>query len=89
MQSGEVDIAEDGRVRPRLLMDMLKADTKYNRCFTCRPALRPGVASSGSAMLMCSKRKADDLHTRVALKTEQVRELDLLVVMAISRRVCW
>ena len=87
--SSEVNLAEDGRVRPRLLMDMLKAATQYGSCITCRRALRPGVASSGTAMLTRSKRKADNSHTRVALTTEQARELDLIVVMVIRRCVRW
>ena len=75
--------------RGRTVMEMLQSDTKYGRRFSCRRALRLGVADSGAPMLFCSQRKPEDWHTRVVLTPQQVDGLDLPRVLMVRRRMSW
>ena len=69
--------------------ELIRAPTRWGRCAGCQRALRPGVTSTGSPVLLCSKFKPLEGHTYRIFSLREAEGMDFPRLMVRRLRMLW
>ena len=69
--------------------EVIRAPTRWGRCDGCQRALRPGVTSTGSPVLLCSKFKPLEGHTYRMFSLKEAEGMDFPRLMVRRLRMLW